>query len=560
MKLNLKYLLIPIFFISNTILSTNISLKLTKRQLCDLELILNDGFAPLTGFMNRGDYKNVLNNVRLSDGTVWPMPIMLDIDEATARQCSNDTAINLCDSEGTVLGVLTVSDIWQPDKHYEALKVFKTTDTAHPGVDYLFNKTKAYYVGGSIEKISPPAHYDFTDIRRTPAELKQHFQDHNIKQVVAFQTRNPMHRAHKEITSRAAQAIEGHLLIHPVVGMTKPGDIDYVTRIRCYKKLLNYYSEGSVTLSLLPIAMRMAGPREALWHAIIRKNYGCTHFIVGRDHAGPGNDKNGNPFYGPYDSQEMVKMYADEIGITMVPFKMVAYVKDLDAYLPANEVPEGSAVLKISGTKLRKMLKSGEKIPEWLSYPEIVTELRKTYKSKSKQGFTIFLTGLCASGKSTTAKAVAAKLTELQDRPLTILDGDIVRQNLSKGLGFSKQDRSTNVRRVGFVAKEITKHGGIAICALVSPYETDRNYNRSQIESHGGYIEIHVSTPLEVCEQRDPKGLYRKARAGIIKQFTGIDDPYEIPQRVELSINTTDVSVEEIVETIVSYLKSEFYI
>jgi len=537
-----------------------LSIKLTKRQLCDLELILNGGFAPLQGFMGKPDYDNVVENMRLADGSLWPIPIMLDVDKNFAQKIAETSIVNLCDQEGTILAKLFVSDIWEPNKTKEAAYVFGTTDTDHPGVAYLFENTKQYYIGGRLEKLADPIHYDFTDLRHTPQQLKAMFKQKRVKNIIAFQTRNPMHRVHKEITTLATEKIDGHLLIHPVVGMTKPGDIDYITRVRCYRKILKYYPEKSVTLSLLPLAMRMAGPREAVWHAIIRKNYGCTHFIVGRDHAGPGNKKNGESFYGQYEAQELVQKYSDEIGIEIVPFQMMAYIKELDEYLPLNLIPKNLKPQFISGTQLRKMIKNGEKIPEWFSYPDIVAELRKTYKAKYEKGITIFFTGLCASGKSSVAKGVCAKLAEITSRPVTILDGDIIRQNLSKGLGFSQKDRSINVRRVGFVAKEITKHGGIAICALVSPYEVDRNNNRKEIEEYGGYIEVYVSTPLEVCEARDPKGLYKLARAGVIKNFTGIDDPYEPPKNPEINVSTANISRTNTVEIVINYLKQEKYI
>ncbi|MFC1842070.1 bifunctional sulfate adenylyltransferase/adenylylsulfate kinase [Candidatus Dependentiae bacterium] len=539
--------------------SFGLSVKLTKRQLCDLELILNGGFAPLKGFMCQEDYNNVVENMRLKDGSLWPIPITLDIDENLAKKIKNKSCVDLCDTEGTILAKLTVSGSWKPNKKKEAKYVFGTTDTDHPGIAYLLKKTKEYYVGGKLKKIASPIHYDFTNLRHTPKQLKSIFKEKNIKNVVTFQTRNPMHRVHKEISTRAAEKIGGHLLIHPVVGMTKPGDIDYVTRVHCYRKILKHYPENSASLSLLPLAMRMAGPREALWHAIIRKNYGCTHFIIGRDHAGPGKNKTGKSFYGPYEAQQLVQKYSNEIGIKIVPFKMMAYVKELDKYLPLDLIPKNLKPQLISGTKLREMIKNGTKIPEWFSYPNIVEELRKTYKPKYEKGFTIFLTGLCSSGKSSIAKGVCAKLSETTSRPITILDGDIIRQNLSKGLGFSQKDRSINVQRVGFVAKEITKHNGIAICALVSPYEEDRNNNRKEIEEYGGYIEVYVSTPLGACEARDPKGLYQKARAGIIKNFTGIDDPYEPPKNPELIINTANISRMDAVEKVVNYLKTKKY-
>ena len=521
------------------------SLTLTSRQLCDIELLLSGGFSPLKGFMSQDDYESVLENMRLSDGTLWPMPITLDVDEEKAKSFSAGDKIALRDKTGLLLAVITVSDIWKPNKEEEAKHAFGTTDHAHPAVAYLFEQAEEYYIGGILEGIALPIHYDFLDLRKTPTLLRKELEKLNAEQVVAFQTRNPMHRAHKELTDRAADEVGGHLLIHPVVGMTKPGDIDYFTRVRCYKKLLAHYPEGRALLSLLPLAMRMAGPREALWHAIIRKNYGCTHFIVGRDHAGPGSGSDGNPIYGPYDAQELVVKHQEELGIQMVPFKLMVYAPDENVYKPIDEVQENEETLSISGTELRRRLSHGEEIPSWFSYPEVVAELRKTHPPKKDQGFTVFFTGLSGSGKSTVANALMTKLLEITGRPVTILDGDVVRTHLSKGLGFSQEDRSTNVRRIGFVASEITKHRGIAICAPIAPYAEDRKANEELISSYGGYIEVYIDVSVEVCEQRDTKGLYAKARAGIIKGFTGIDDPYEAPENPDVACQTDKETIDE---------------
>ncbi len=521
------------------------SITLTERQLCDIELLLSGGFSPLAGFMSQADYDSVLENMRLADGTLWPIPITLDVDEATAGNHNAGDKIALRDNTGLLIAILTVSDVWQPDKTVEAEKAFGTTDKKHPAVAYLFDQAGDYYIGGSLEGIAMPIHYDFLDLRKTPAQLRADFEAKGADRIVAFQTRNPMHRAHKELTDRAAEEMGGHLLIHPVVGMTKPGDIDYFTRVRCYKKLLDYYPEHRAMLSLLPLAMRMAGPREALWHAIIRKNYGCTHLIVGRDHAGPGNDSNGNPIYGPYDAQELVTQYEEELGIKMVPFRLMVYVPAIDGYKPIDEVQEGEETLNISGTELRNRLRDGSEIPNWFSYDEVVKELRKTHPPVNQQGFTVFFTGLSGSGKSTIANALLTKLLEVTSRPVTLLDGDVVRTHLSKGLGFSAEDRSINVQRIGYVASEITKHRGIAICAPIAPYTADRKVNEDLISSFGGYIEVYAEASLEVVEARDTKGLYAKARAGLIKGFTGIDDPYEAPENADVVCKTADESVEE---------------
>ncbi len=533
------------------------SWDLTPRQLCDLELLINGGFSPLTGFMTEADYNSVVSDLRLASGTLWPMPITLDVSEELASTLDPGDTLALRDVEGVMIAAIKVSDVYQPDREAEAKSVFGTDNTEHPGVRHLLDHTNPYYVGGTVEALQFPVHYDYRTLRSTPAEVRDTFETEGWSKVVAFQTRNPMHRAHQELTLRAAQELDAHLLIHPVVGMTKPGDVDHYTRVRCYQALLKRYPEHTVALSLLPLAMRMGGPREAVWHAIIRKNYGCTHLIVGRDHAGPGSDSNGNPFYGPYDAQDLLRKHEEELGVAMVPFRLMVYVKDDDTYMPIDEVPEGKETLSISGTELRDRLATGAAIPEWFTYPEVVSELRRSHPPREKQGFTVFFTGLSGSGKSTVANAFMVKLLEIGGRPVTLLDGDHVRKNLSSELGFSKEHRDLNIQRIGFVAAEITKHGGIAICAPIAPYKRVRQIVRSNIESGGGFILVHVSTPLEICEQRDRKGLYAKARAGIIKEFTGISDPYEEPQNAELTIDTTDITPEEAARIILDRLVAE---
>jgi len=537
-----------------------LSWDLTGRQLCDLELLLNGGFSPLRGFLNRADYDRVCREMRLASGTLWPIPITLDVSDDLAAQLEPGARLALRDPEGYVLALLTVEDVWQPDRQAEAEQVFGTTNEEHPAVQYLLRQTNPWYVGGTVEGIRRPAHYDFAELRMSPAEVRQRFRRLGWRRVVAFQTRNPMHRAHQELTFRAAADIEANLLIHPVVGMTKPGDVDHYTRVRCYQAVLKHYPRNTALLSLLPLAMRMGGPREAVWHAIIRKNFGCTHLIVGRDHAGPGSDSSGTPFYGPYDAQELLREHAEELGIQMVPFRMMVYVPDRDAYQPVDEIPQGAKTLAISGTELRERLAAGREIPAWFSFPEVVRELRRTYPPRARQGFTVFFTGLSGAGKSTIANVLMVKLLEMGGRPVTLLDGDIVRKNLSSELGFSKEHRDLNIRRIGFVANEITKNGGIALCAPIAPYDHIRQENRRLISAGGGYILVHVSTPLAVCEQRDTKGLYAKARAGIIKEFTGISDPYEEPEDADLAIDTTDSTPEECAQQVILHLEKEGYI
>ena len=536
------------------------SLTLNNRQLCDIEMLLNGGFSPLKGFLRESDYKSILERNRLSDGTIWPIPITLDVSEEFSRDLTIDDKIILRDQEGVALGILNISDKWMPDLYEESKLVYGTTDTKHPAVEYLLNFSKKIYLGGEIEGLTYPRHFDYQLLRHSPAELRSQFKKMGWSKIVAFQTRNPMHCAHKELVMRASSEVGGKLLIHPVVGMTKPGDVDHYTRVRCYNIFMKKFSKNTAMLSLLPLSMRMGGPREALWHAIIRKNYGCTHLIVGRDHAGPGVNSNGKPFYGNYDAQDMVNKYANEIGVQMVPFKHMVYVEEKSKYMPIDEVPKNLTKLHISGTELRRCLDKGLEIPEWFTYTDVVRELQHANPPKNNRGFTIFFTGLSGSGKSTIANALLVKLLEHGRRRVTLLDGDIVRINLSSELGFSKEHRDLNIQRIGFVASEITKNGGIAICAPIAPYSNVRENNRKLISKGGSYIEVHVSTPLEVCEKRDVKGLYAKARQGIIKGFTGIDDPYEVPENPELRIDTSDISQEEAVQLVIIYLKSEGYL
>ncbi len=536
------------------------SWDLTPRQICDLELMINGGFSPLRGFMTKADYEGVCKDMRLSDGTLWPMPITLDVSEEVAKNLKAGDILALRDLEGTMLAGLHVEEVWTPNLKEEAEKVFGTANEEHPGVDYLTRSTNPYYVGGTVEGVTLPHHYDFIELRLTPVQLRQRIAAMGWRKVVAFQTRNPMHRAHQELTFRAAADLEANLLIHPVVGLTKPGDVDHYTRVRCYQAVLTHYPKNTAMLSLLPLAMRMGGPREAVWHGIIRKNYGCTHLIVGRDHAGPGSDSSGQPFYGPYEAQELLASLQDELQIEMVPFKMMVYVEDKDAYMPIDEVPQGLTTKSLSGTELRERLAAGREIPSWFSFPNVITELRRTYPPRNKQGFTVFFTGLPSCGKSTLAGVLLTKLMEIGGRPTTLLDGDLVRKNLSSELGFSKEHRDINIRRIGWVASEITKNGGIAVCAPIAPYDSIRKEVRRMIEPGGGFILVHVATPLEVCEQRDRKGLYAKARAGIVKEFTGISDPYEPPQDAHLVIDTTDLAPEECVQTVILHLEKEGYI
>ena len=532
------------------------SWDLTARQACDLELLMNGGFSPLKGFNSQADYEGVVDKMRLADGTLWPMPITLDVSEKFAEGVGPGSRIALRDAEGVILAVMTVSDKWTPNKAHEAAQVFGADDLAHPAVHYLHNIAGPIYLGGPIQGLQAPVHYDFKSRRDTPNELRAYFKKLGWEKVVAFQTRNPLHRAHQELTFRAAREAQANLLIHPVVGMTKPGDVDHFTRVRCSEAVLDKYPQSTTTMSLLNLAMRMAGPREAVWHGLIRRNHGVTHFIVGRDHAGPGKNSAGQDFYGPYDAQTLFTEYEAEIGVKMVDFKHMVYVQERASYFPANEVPEGCTTLDISGTELRRRLREGLDIPEWFSFPEVVTQLRKTSPARDKQGFTVFFTGLSGSGKSTVANALMIKLMEMGGRPVTLLDGDVVRKHLSSELGFSKEHRDINIKRIGYVASEITKNGGIAICAPIAPYAATRRAVREMIESYGAFIEVHVATSLEECERRDRKGLYKLAREGKIKEFTGISDPYEAPTTAELVLDTQGVEVDHCAHQVILKLES----
>ena len=527
---------------------------LSPRQLCDVELILNGGFYPLTGFLGEADYISVLQSMRLDSGKLWPIPITLDVTEKFASSLQPGDIVYLRDQELTPIAELSVSDIWCPDKKAEAQAIYATCDESHSGVFALFNQSGSYYVGGKLSCLSLPKHYSFKHLRYTPDSLKSFFKINHWERIVAFQTRNPMHRAHFELTQRAAKAADAHVLLHPVVGVTSEGDIDSMVRVHCYQHVLPYYPQGLCELALLPLAMRMAGPREALWHALIRKNYGCTHFVIGRDHAGPGKGSNGQSFYSPYAAQELAISYQDEMGIDIVPSEELVYVVDKKHFVPKSSVTFSDSVLSLSGTEFRQLLCTHQQIPPWYSFAEVIDELRLHYPDQFEQGFTVFFTGLSGSGKSTVANALMIVLRELTKRQVTLLDGDRVRTLLSTGLSFSKEDRDMNVSRIGYVASEITKHRGIAVCAPIAPYEQARELVRHMVCQHGGFIEVYLSTPLDVCEGRDPKGLYKRARSGLIPEFTGVDSPYETPVNPDIVIDTSNCSINDAVIKVIEYL------
>ena len=534
--------------------------SLTPRQLCDLDLLANGAFSPLEGFLTETDYLSVRDSMRLASGVLWPIPVCLDVTEDFAAGIEPGARVALTDPEGVLLATLDIADVYRPDRAAEAFAVYGTDDETHPGVHHLAHVQHPVCLGGRVRAVEPRTHHDFKLLRDSPSELRGRFRKLGWRRVVAFQTRNPLHRAHQELTFRAAREVQANLLIHPVVGMTKAGDIDHFTRVRCYEHVLDQYPDQTTTLSLLNLAMRMAGPREALWHAIVRKNYGCTHFIVGRDHAGPGEGADGEPFYGPYDAQALYREHEAELDIAMVPFKAMVYVENRAQYVPADETVEGDTVLNISGTEFRRRLREGLEIPEWFSYPKVVEELRRAYPPRHRQGFTVFFTGLSGSGKSTIANALMVKLMEDGRRPVSLLDGDVVRRHLSSELTFSKEHRDVNVRRIGFVAAEITKNGGIAICAPIAPYAATRRAVRGMVSAVGGFLEVHVATPLEECERRDRKGLYKLARAGRIPEFTGISDPYEVPTDPDETIDTTELTPDLAAHRIVLALESQGYL
>ncbi|BFZ58675.1 Sulfate adenylyltransferase [Savitreella phatthalungensis] len=532
---------------------------LTQRHLCDLELILNGGFSPLEGFMNQKDFESVVENLRLADGTVWSMPITWDVDAATVERAglAPGRRVTLRDwRDESPIAILTVDDVYQADKVNEAVKVFGADDVLHPAVKYLHNSA-AYYVGGKVEAVNKPQHYDYVGLRYTPAELRAQFNKLAWSRVVAFQTRNPLHRAHKELTVRATRQAHANLLLHPVVGITKEMDVDHFTRVKAYEAIMSTYPKGMAMLALLPLAMRMGGPREALWHAIIRKNFGACAFCIGRDHAGPGKNKDGVDFYGPYDAQTLVAKYQSELGIEVVPFAQMSYLPESDEYMPKDQVPKGTPTLDLSGTEVRRRLRTGAPIPEWFSYPAVVKILRESYPPRFKQGFTVFLTGHYNSGKDAIARALQVTLNQQGGRSVSLLLGETVRSELSSELGFTKEDRDKNIARIAFVSAELTRAGAAVIAAPIAPYDASRKAARQQIEQAGSLILVHVATPLEHCEKTDRKGNYKRARNGEIKGFTGVDSPYEPPADADIVVDTSKESVQSIVHKIVLKLDAE---
>ena len=536
-------------------------LTLSRRQLCDLELLLNGALSPLRGYMTQATYRSVVEDMRLADGTLWPMPIVLDVTAAVAATITPGQPVALRDAEGVTLAVLNVEELWRPNKKREAERVYGTDSPQHPGVRNLYDQTHEVYVGGTVTGLQRPAHDEFAALWLTPQALRQQFAARGWRRVVGFHTRRPLHRREFEITAQLAQELSARLLLHPAIGPARPGESIHIARIRCYRAIMHRYPADAAMLALVPLATRMAGPREALWHALIRQNYGCTDFIVGPAHADPihgsADDKS---FYPLYAAQEWVQSFSNELRIAIVPIKERRYVERRASFITTDECAHAGEVARdIGDDELRELLARDADIPAWYSYPEVIDVLRKTWPPRAQQGIVLFFTGLSGSGKSTLAKMIYGKLIEHGGRPVTLLDGDIVR-SLSGELGFSKSDRDLNVRRIAFVANEIAKNGGIAICAPIAPYAAARQAARELIEIHSAFIEIYVSTPLAVCETRDRKGLYAKARQGLIANFTGVSDPYEIPERPELHIDTTGVSPADAAEDIFRYLVREGYL
>lgn len=527
------------------------TVRLSDRAICDLELLATGAFSPLDRFMGSKDYARVLDEMRLAGGALFPIPVTLPVSDD--QQVKLDREVALVGSRNEILAVMTIEEIYEWDLLSTSRQVFGTTDARHPLVAEMHGWGRRN-LSGPLQLLQLPIHYDFREFRLTPAETRQRLKQMGRENVVAFQTRNPLHRAHEELTRRAIEDVDGVLLLHPVVGMTKPGDIDYFTRVRTYKALArSYYRPDRILLSLLPLAMRLAGPREALWHALIRRNYGANHMIIGRDHASPGNDSNGNPFYEPYAAQELVESLQEEIGVKVLSFGEFVYLPQEDRYEDVRKIDSQAVTAQLSGTRVREWYRDGgAELPAWFARPEVSAAIAETYPPRHRQGFCVWFTGLSAAGKSTTAEILTVLLQEF-GRQVTLLDGDMVRNHLSRGLGFSKEDRDMNIRRIGFVASEIVKHQGTVICAAVSPYRATRNDVRSMVGTDR-FVEVFINTPIEECERRDVKGMYLKARRGEIKNFTGIDDPYEPPVQAELELETSCNSAEENARLIIGYL------
>jgi sulfate adenylyltransferase len=536
------------------------SWDLNLRQLCDVEMLLNGGFSPLAGYMNRGDYEHVLAEMRLTDGTVWPLPVVLDVSDAFAANIESGQSVALRDAEGVLLAVLDVTEKWQPDPVAEARALLGTADERHPGTHDLLRNRHPVCLGGRVRGAALPTHYDFPVLRQTPAEVRASFARRGWRRVAAFLTRNPLHRLQYETTTRGARLADANLLVLPIVGPTQPDDVDLYTRLRCWEEGLRHFPEDHAEMAALPLAMRLAGPREALMQAIVARNYGCSHVIVGPHQGGAVRDETGKPFYAPQAATMLLEKFASEIGIKVAAVPSLVYSEDRAQFIEQAEARDGERVATLNGPEARLRMRAGIALPEWYSFPEVIAQVMRNYPPRSRQGFTVFFTGLSGSGKSTLANALIARLREIGGRAITLLDGDIVRKYLSSELGFSREHRDVNIRRIGFVAAEITKHGGVAVCAPIAPYAVTRRQVRAMVEAQGGFFEVHVATPINECERRDRKELYAKARAGIIKEFTGVSDPYEMPERAEIVIDTRDYSPLEAAQLIITRVENEGYV
>jgi sulfate adenylyltransferase len=533
------------------------SVQLSTRSQCDLELLATGALSPLDRFMGEADYTSVVDAMRLANGTLYPIPVALPIDPDDAIDV--DREVVLRGPTNQILGLMKIEEIfpWNPQR--EAERVLGTTDTRHPMVSEMARWPRSY-ASGPIKILSLPEHHDFRRFRLTPSHVRQRLDELGYRDVVAFQTRNPMHRSHEELTKRALHAIDGALLIHPTVGVTRLEDIDYFTRVRCIEAIVAaYYDPGRTLLGILPLAMRLAGPRAALWHMIIRRNFGANHFIIGRDHASPGKDSQDRPFYEPFAAHALALQHQEELGVKPLLFREFVYLPAEDRYEESHAVPGGAATRTISGTQVREeYLRKGRRPPSWFTRPEVADILAQAHPPRERQGFCVWFTGLPSAGKSTIAQILSIMLHEY-GRRVTLLDGDVVRTHLSRGLGFSREDRETNVLRIGFVAAEIVRHEGVVLCAAVSPYRAARDQVRSRFDRER-FVEVYVNTPLEVCKDRDEKGLYARALSGHLKGFTGIDDPYEPPIRPELEIATVNQTPEEAARKILEHLRQNSFL
>lgn len=528
-----------------------LSIDLEYRQICDLELLLNGGYSPLKGFMGRADYESVLKGMTLADGTFWPVPVTLDVDAKTAASLTTGSRIALRDLEGFMLAVLTVSDIWEVDKQAEAQAFYGTSNLAHPGVASLMQRACSHYVGGALVGVAQPVHYDYPSARFSPQRLRDFFVQRGWSRVAAFLAQRPVHRAEHDFTVGVAADNQANLLISPMMNAGTPDTPDYHNLMRCYQAVMPHYPAETTALVLLPLTRRAAGIRELLWHAIVYRNHGCTHIII--------DQCNSEWAANQVEVKNGFSAHQKSVGVGLIVMPPMVYVEECDQHMPKEKVPSGRRGIDFSETELQHSLTAGLEIPHWFSYPEVIQALRKAHPARSQRGFTLFFTGLSGAGKSTIAKALVIKLLEMGGRKVTLLDGDLVRKHLSSELGFSKEHRDINVRRIGYVASEITRHGGIVICAPIAPYTATRRAVREMIEPLGGFFEIYISTAIEVCEGRDRKGLYAKARAGLIREFTGISDPYEAPENAEMELDTSMLSVDEAVQKILLRLERDGY-